>query len=393
MKIVVLDSSMAGASGDKILSAFVDLGGEKLKLELEKCVENVLGNRAFRFIRSESYGFSGFKIVNELTDSKCSDLQRTLEALSKEFRLREWGRSFVDEVLSLILDSEKEIHRREDLHELRGLDFALEVICVAKAIEMLELDGAQFFTTPIRVGIGWTSCEHGTIPLPAPVTLKILESSKIPIILSNEREEFTTPTGAAMIAALTKGKSSPPIFSINSMGIGIGERDLGMPNITRVFVGDAIGMNEVNEMINVLECNVDDISGEVLGWLEEDLRGKVEDVCFLPAFMKKGRPGYIVRVVVKPENAGEVARTIMKGLGSWGVKLFTCNRMKVDKEVVEETIKIRDSEYKVRVKINRDIRRIKAEYEDVKEIAKKERMSFREAMDEVMKQITQKYGF
>ncbi|MCX8169614.1 MAG: LarC family nickel insertion protein, partial [Candidatus Methanomethyliaceae archaeon] len=130
-----------------------------------------------------------------------------------------------------------------------------------------------------------------------------------------------------------------------------------------------------------------------LGRFEEKLRGKVEDVCFLPAFMKKGRPGYMVRVVVKPENLREIIEIIMRDLGSWGVKIYTCNRVRGEKEIFEDFVKIRGNEYKIRIKMNRNIKRLKVEYEDIKEIAVKEGIPLREAMDLVMKQVSQKYSF
>ncbi|MCX8170148.1 MAG: DUF111 family protein, partial [Candidatus Methanomethyliaceae archaeon] len=342
MKIVVIDSSMAGASGDKILSAFVDLGEERLKLEMEKLITNAIGDKLFYFDKKESYGFTGIKAINKLADVKYENLMETLENFSNKFQLGNWGRKFVNEVASIILDIEREIHGKEDLHDLKELDFILEIVCTAKAIEILGIHDAQFFTTPIKIGVGWTKCGHGIIPLPAPATLSIVKKFSIPIFLSNENEEFTTPTGAAIIAALTRGKTSPPIFSVSSMGIGIGERDLGMPNITRIIIGSS------EETINVLECNIDDISGEILGWFEEKLRGKVEDVCFLPVFMKKGRSGYMVRVVVKPENLRNIIEVIMRELGSWGVKIYTCNRVRVEKEILEDFVKIRGKEYKIR---------------------------------------------
>lgn len=387
MKIIVIDSSMAGVSGDKILSAFIDLGGEKLRLEMEKLITTAIGDKLFYFDVKESYGFKGTKVVNNLADVKYENLIEVLEDFSNKFQLGAWGRKFVNEVASIILNVEKELHGKEDLHDLKELDFVLEVVCTAKAIETLGVCDAQFFTTPLRMGVGWTKCRHGTIPLPAPATLSIVKKFNIPILLSNENEEFTTPTGAAIIAALTRGKTSPPIFSAISIGIGIGERDLGMPNITRIVIGDS------EEIINVLECNIDDISGEILGWFEEKLRGRVEDVCFLPAFMKKGRSGYMVRVVVKPENLRETIETIMRELGSWGVKIYTCNRVKVEKEIFEDFVKIRGKKYKIRVKINKGIKRLKVEYEDLKEIAMKEGIPLREVTDLVMGQVTQKYNF
>ncbi|MCX8169605.1 MAG: LarC family nickel insertion protein, partial [Candidatus Methanomethyliaceae archaeon] len=194
MKIVVIDSSMAGASGDKILSAFVDLGGDRLKLEIERLIANVIGDKLFYFDRKESYGFTGIKAINNLADVRYRNLMEILENFSDKFQLGSWGRTFVNEVASIILDTEKEIHGKEDLHDLKELDFVLEIICTAKAIEILGMDNAQFFTTPLKIGVGWTKCGHGIIPLPAPATLNIVKKFSMPIFLSSENEEFTTPT-------------------------------------------------------------------------------------------------------------------------------------------------------------------------------------------------------
>ncbi|MGQ9759182.1 MAG: LarC family nickel insertion protein [Candidatus Methanomethylicaceae archaeon] len=224
------------------------------------------------------------------------------------------------------------------------------------------------------------------LPIPSPATTQIIRRAGLSVLLSPLSEELTTPTGAAILAALTGGRTSPPPFRLVLIGTGIGSRRLDFPNILRVMVGESEG-----ERISLVECNVDDLSGEVLGWLPERLKGVAEDVSFTPIFMKKCRPGFTVRVVVRPEFINKAVDIIMREVGTLGVKVLECKRIKAEREISEEVVKIGKGEYKVRVKRSRGISRLKPEYEDLKQIAVNERRSLREVMEEVTRQVTQKY--
>jgi uncharacterized protein (TIGR00299 family) protein len=255
-----------------------------------------------------------------------------------------------------------------------------------KAVQMLGLEGADFYTTPVAVGSGSVDSDHGRLPVPAPATLAILTWSHLPITGTSQAGELTTPTGAALLASLTGGRSEPPPIRPRRVGVGIGERELGLPNIARVIIsggGDC-------ESIKILETNVDDVSGEVIGWLIERLQGKVEDVSVLPMVTKKNRPGFTIRVVVREGQLMAAAEILMEETGTFGVKVIDCQRLKAQWSVITRTVRIGGKGHDVRFKVSSRNSRMKPEYEDLRGIASKERLSLREVMEEALRQVRQK---
>jgi uncharacterized protein (TIGR00299 family) protein len=255
-----------------------------------------------------------------------------------------------------------------------------------KVIQMLGLEGADFYTTPIAVGSGSVDSSHGRLPVPAPATLAILHSSNLPITGTSREGELTTPTGAALIASLTGGMTEPPPILARRIGVGIGEKELGMPNITRAIISSVVD----RESIKILETNVDDVSGEVIGWLIERLQGKVEDITVLPMVTKKNRPGFTIRVVVKADQLMIAAETLMKEIGSFGVKVIDCQRLKAEWSLITRTVHIGGKDHEVRFKVSSQNSRMKPEYEDLREIAIREKLNLREVMEEALRQARQK---
>ncbi len=287
------------------------------------------------------------------------------------------------------MEAEREVHGGDKLHELGEMDTVVDIVGTLKVLEGLGLEDAEFFTTPLRVGTGYIKGGHGILPIPAPATLQIVRRAGMPILLSSENYEYTTPTGAALLAALTYGKTTrPPAFRVRGVGVGIGTLKLDVPNITRIIIGESGGFSD---KVCVLESNLDDVGGEILGWLSERLKGVAEDVSFIPIFMKKSRPGFTVRVVVRPEMKDKAVEVIMKETGTLGVKVLECERVKADREFAEETVKIGNSEYKIRVKRSRTASRVKPEFDDLKRIAVNEGRPLREVMEEVIRQVREKY--
>jgi uncharacterized protein (DUF111 family) len=147
------------------------------------------------------------------------------------------------------------------------------------------------------------------------------------------------------------------------------------------------------ERVKVLETNLDDVSGEVLGWFIERLQGSVEDITVFPMTTKKNRPGFSVRVVVKPEGVEEAIKAMVRETGTLGVKIFDCQRYREKREMTSENVRIRERYYPVRIKMSGEGRkRIKPEYEDLKAIALSEEMSLKDVGDEVILQVRQKYA-
>lgn len=391
MKVVLIDSSLAGASGDKILSALADLVKDPEGLgEAVSCALGATGafNGKVRFADGESHGMAGSRLVADLgrgaLDAK--GMRKALRLASQAAGLGEWGRQKAEEALELLLSSEEEVHGTPHLHEVGEADTIVDIVGTMKAIQTLGLDGADFYTTPVAVGSGSVESMHGRLPVPAPATMSIFSRSHIPMTGTWLAGELTTPTGAAIIATLTGGRIEPPPMRAGEVGVGIGARELGMPNITRVMVSE----KAAREAIKILETNVDDVGGEELGWLIESLQGKVEDVAVVPMVTKKNRPGFMVRVVVREDQLPDAMEMLMKGTGTLGVKIIECQRVRSEWRTVVKNVRIGGNDHQIRFKVSRGSSRMKPEYEDLRKAAKEEGMSLREAMEAALGQARQK---
>jgi uncharacterized protein (TIGR00299 family) protein len=389
LKVVIIDCATAGVSGDKLLAAAVHAGGSELRLKVEKAINSIVGEGAFSFEDAEENGLRGLRVTHSLQGKRYEgDLVEAVRSASSRAGLGRWGLGTATMAAEFITEAEKEVHGEGKLHELGEVDTVVDIVGTLMALEGLGLEDAEFFTTPLRVGAGHMKGGHGILPIPAPATLQIVRRAGLPILLSPENHEYTTPTGAALLAALTRGKAAPPAFRVSGVGIGVGTLKLDVPNITRMIIGED---GNFSDKVCVLESNLDDVSGEVLGWLWERLKGLAEDVSFVPIFMKKSRPGFTVRVVVRPEMKDEAVRVMMKETGTLGVKVLECERVKADREFSEETVKIGRSEYKIKVKRSRAASRVKPEFDDLKRIAVNEGKTLREVMEEVIRQVREKY--
>jgi uncharacterized protein (TIGR00299 family) protein len=395
LKIVLIDGSMAGVSGDKMLSAFVGAGvdARKIEGEISKALRSIgVKTGGVKFQTAESCGIQGTRMIAELgtTTMGAEGLVKAVGVAGRAVGLGAWGREVAKKALEELVGAEVEIHGSVHLHELGEADTVVDLIGTVKAAELIGLEGAEFYTTPVAVGCGLVVSRHGTLPVPAPATLKILQKHGFAITTTNQSGELSTPTGAALVAALTKGKQDTPPFVVEREGTGIGSMILRVPNITRVLLGDT---QHGYERLKVLETNLDDVSGEVLGLFIEKLQGSVEDIAIIPMTTKKNRPGFSVRVVVKPEGVEEAIKAMVKETGTLGVKIFDCQRYKAKRKIASEKVRIRGRGYPVRIKRSgEEGKRIKPEYEDLRAIALSEEMSLKDVSDEVMLQVRQKYA-
>ncbi len=389
MKVVIIDCATAGVSGDKLLAAAVHAGGSELRLNVEETINSIVGERVFSFEDAEENGLRGLRATHSLKGKRYEgDLVEVVRSASSRAGLGSWSLCTATMAAEFITEAEREVHGGGKLHELGEMDTIVDIVGTLKALEGLGLEDAEFFTMSLRVGAGYIKGGHGILPIPAPATLQIARRAGLPILLSPESHEYTTPTGAALLAALTHGKTVPPAFRVRGVGIGVGTLKLDVPNITRIIIGES---GNFSDKVCVVESNLDDVSGEILGWLWERLKGVAEDVSFVPIFMKKSRPGFTVRVVVRPEMKDNAVRVIMEETGTLGVKVIECERVKADREFTEETVKIGRSEYKIRVKRSRAASRVKPEFDDLKRIAVNEGKTLREVMEEVIRQVREKY--
>lgn len=275
-------------------------------------------------------------------------------------------------------EAEASVHGETDLeklhfHEVGQSDALADVIGSAAAIHSLNCDSV--YCTPINVGSGTIECAHGTLPVPAPATLELLRKGKLYFRGGNEKKELLTPTGAAILSHFARPVETFPQGRIISIGYGAGDAELAGPNVLQGVLSE-LDSCLIPDMIEVLETNADDVSGEVLGNLFEELLSLgARDVAIIPATMKKGRPAHIIKVIAKPEDSAKLARKIITETGSLGIRVIpTRHRLMAARKIEIIKLEIEGQIYDTAVKIARDsegvLLNISAEFEDCKKIAK-----------------------
>ncbi|MEM1157336.1 MAG: nickel pincer cofactor biosynthesis protein LarC [Verrucomicrobiota bacterium] len=224
----------------------------------------------------------------------------------------------------------EEIH----FHEVGALDSILDIVGAAVAIESL---GVRKITSSVPVdGHGSLECAHGTFPVPAPATLKILEGR--PLEQIDVASELITPTGAAILAELAESFGPLGKIRINKTGYGLGTRKLkGRPNVLRLLLCEEVESDSnafETDRITLLQTNIDDITGERIGHVCAHLMDAgALDVAVVPILMKKGRPGHQMQVMTRPDQATALSAELMQATGALGVRVYQVDRLKLQREI------------------------------------------------------------
>ena len=225
----------------------------------------------------------------------------------------------------------EEVH----LHEVGAVDSIVDITLAVAAMEWLA--PGRVVASPLNVGSGTVTCEHGELPVPAPATVELLAGA--PIYAQGPRVELVTPTGALLVAAYADGYGPLPPMRVERIGYGAGDRDLPVrPNVLRALVGEADEAPEAAgaaERVVVLECEIDDMNPQLYGVLMERLTDAgAFDVFYAPIQMKKNRPGTLVTVVAPPERREALAGLLFAESTTIGVRVTETARERLDREVV-----------------------------------------------------------
>jgi len=207
-------------------------------------------------------------------------------------------------------------------HEVGAVDAIVDIVCAAVGAESLEVD--EIICSPLNVGGGTVQCAHGTFPVPAPATLELLKDA--PVYSSGIQAELVTPTGAAIVKTLASRFAAFPEIKIEKSGYGAGSRDFpGYPNVVRLTVGEggssALTEKTASERITVLESNLDDLNPQVFGYVMDRLvREGALDAFGIPVQAKKNRPGMLLTVLCRPEDASQLTQLIFTETTTLGVR-------------------------------------------------------------------------
>jgi len=329
---------ISGISGDMLLSSLINLGVPISLIEDTISSLNIEGVSYLKInaFKEERHGIYGTRIEVSCKDSRKSRSFSSIKEIIQKSSLSPKIKEKAIEVFEIIAKAEAKIHdcKIDDVHfhEIGGVDSIVDIIGVLIGIDHLGID--KIISSPIPLGKGITDSSHGKIPVPAPATLEILKD--IPVYGTEICSELTTPTGAALVKALSKGFGPIPPFLIKKTGYGIGKKRLKeRPNLIRVILGEPSHGYET-DTVAFLEANLDDYNPEHLGYVMELLfKEGALDVGYVPIYMKKNRPGIMINVICSPEDMNRLIDTIFRETTTSGIRYSFVLRKRLRREEVE----------------------------------------------------------
>jgi uncharacterized protein (TIGR00299 family) protein len=374
-EVAYLDCS-TGVSGDKLLGALLDLGelrGDFTAQDLRAIVATLAPEARVDVSRVLSHGISAISVSVSADGDAKHRHWADIEALIGGANLPEAVKTAALGVFVDIATHEARIHGTDldhvHFHEVGAIDSIVDIVGVCAGVHALGLLGGGLICGPIAVGSGTVATSHGILPVPAPATAALLAGA--PIVAGPAAGELTTPTGAALVMALA-AFGTMPAMTIDRLGYGAGTRDIGMPNICRIMLGEPMAASasasvsaEPTSLLVLLETNIDHIPAEELAFAAQELLAAgALDVWQTPIVMKKGRSAVMLSVLAAPDAADELVARAIALTGSLGVRRSIIERTCVPREVRE----VATPWGTARVKLGAG--RVRPEHDDVARIAR-----------------------
>ena len=370
----------AGIAGDMALGSLLDAGADFT--EVLALLERLpLGGWSLEVEPVLRGGIAATRAVVSAEDSVVVRTHAHIVGLIGEARLPERVTERALATFAALAEVEARLHRRPvdqvHFHEVGGHDTIVDIVGTAAALEVLGVDVVR--ASPVATGLGMVRAAHGMLPNPAPAVVALLEG--VPTWGRDVPVELTTPTGAAILAALSSGYGPMPAMRVTGQGFGAGSRELDeLPNCTQVVTGVLAGPGsrgddeaDGGQPVSLLEANVDDATGEQLAHaVGALLEAGAHDAWLTPVAMKKGRPGTVVHVLGDPALVARLRAVLRDTTGSLGVRVTAAERWPVARTVHSVWV---DGQV-VRVKVA--VGRVKAEYEDVARVSRRTGQSLRE---------------
>lgn len=288
-------------------------------------------------------------------------------------------------IFTIIAKAEAKAHGVEinqvHFHEVGAVDSIVDIIAVAVCIDNLGIK--EVIVPQLHEGYGFVRCRHGVIPIPVPAVTHIVADNNLNLHITNTEGEMVTPTGAAIVAAIKTSDKLPEKFTIKKIGIGCGKRSYDRPSFLRAMIIEDKSLEE--ECIYKLESNIDDSTGEALGFVMDKLfEAGARDVHYIPVYMKKNRPAYQINVICKKEDIEKLEQIIFMETTTIGIR-----RIKMERSVLNREIKtMQTSLGEVQVKeCNLELgKRVYPEYSSVVELCKKHNMSYQDVYHLIRKE-------
>lgn len=384
MKTLYFDCS-SGISGNMTLGALTEIIGDEeylinelkklnvggYKIEISKQVKNGITGTYVDVIlehhhhehhdHEHHHEHRNLYDVNKIIDD--SELDLPTKELAKKIFLR-------------VAKAESKVHQKPldevHFHEVGAIDSIVDIVGTAILINKINPD--RILSSIVNDGYGFIECAHGTMSVPVPATSEIFASSHVKCRQINIPTELVTPTGAAIIAELAESFTTLPAMVIDKIGWGAGYKDLRIPNVLKVYLGES---NQPTDDFVIMETNIDDCSGEIFGYVSEELfNNGALDVFFTPIYMKKNRPAYQLSVACKTKDIKKLQDIIFKETTTIGIRYHYEYRNELPR--VSHEFNTQYGDLTVKVVNNKDETYIYPEYESLVKIAKEKDIPLKE---------------
>ena len=360
-----------GISGDMTVAALLDLGASKIKLLAALESLNVTGY-SVSISRTHSHGVEACSFDVELEHEHDHEHEHEhhhehehehehehghhhhhhehrnladVTAILNSGTLTPGARSLALKMFGIVAEAESKAHGKPveevHFHEVGAIDSIVDIAAAAVCLDDLGI--TDVVVTGLSEGTGFVECQHGLLPIPVPAVANIASAYGLPLRIREVQGEMVTPTGAAIVAAIRTRDRLPEEFTIRRIGLGAGKRDFGMPNVLRaMLIEEAAPQKKPTEPpadVVILETNIDDSTGEALGLAMESLLGAgALDVHYIPAFMKKNRPAWLLRVICRNEDVPALERIIFEQTSTIGIRRIPAGRTCLKRSEVTVTL-------------------------------------------------------
>ena len=298
------------------------------------------------------------------------------------------ARSYAKKIFTILAEAEAKAHNvpadQVHFHEVGAVDSIVDILSAAVCMD--DLDVEEVIIPRLCEGSGMIRCQHGILPVPVPAVSNIVSAHHLKLHITPVQGELVTPTGAAIVAAFLTSEKLPEDFTVEKIGIGAGKRQYECPGILRaMLIREAEKNTEIqkfsdteSDTIIKLESNIDDCSGETLGYVMELLyEAGAREANYMPVFMKKNRPAWLLTVICKEDQVSGMERIIFKETTTIGIRRQKMERTVLKREKRTVVTPLGDVEVKVCIFDGQEY--IYPEYESVKKLCKKTGVSYREA--------------
>lgn len=381
MKLAYFDC-FSGASGDMILAALLDSGLnlDTWKTELAKLPVKRYDLHVSKTLKKT---ISATQIHVEIPHEHTHRPLSTILSMIESSHLSDFVKNVSTRIFTRLGEAEARIHQCSideiEFHEVGAIDAIIDIVGACIGIELLGIQ--EIWVSPLHLGKGFVDCAHGRLPVPPPAVVELLKG--IPVYSSEVEGELVTPTGAAILSTLAKGFGPLPSMRINHIGYGAGYRDLPIPNVLRVFIGEK-ALSSEEEKIQLIETNIDDMNPQFYDYVIERLfQAGAKDVFLTPVIMKKSRPGIVMTVMAEEEKIEPLVEILLEETTTLGVRISEFKKRTVLKR---ETVSVPTPWGEAHVKIrwmSPHVRIISPEYDYCKQIAKTHGIPIQKVFDQI----------